>query len=168
MRGLCKRTYWFCVDGRQIRVKKKCAFSKISRFVWTGQKYKQNNRHVLYDMYWSFVIIYILHDFPFLKRTGACHSVQFDFLFKSCLPWYWSKVTTVNSLIATTFRKPPPLVKSQSQILYQTLPLNLLYFKSVAILMHDITNNLAPQNILRLFKTTDQVLAYNTGSQSRG
>ena len=55
-----------------------------------------------------------------------------------------------------------------SQILYQTLPLNLLYFKSVAILMHDITNNLAPQNILRLFKTTDEVRAYNTGSQSRG
>ena len=55
-----------------------------------------------------------------------------------------------------------------SQILYQTLPLNFLYFKSVAILMHDITNNLAPQNILRLFKTTDEVLAYNTGSQSRG
>ena len=55
-----------------------------------------------------------------------------------------------------------------SQILYQTLPLNFLYFKSVAILMHDITNNLAPQNILRLFKTTDEVRAYNTGSQSRG
>ena len=77
-------------------------------------------------------------------------------------------MTTVNSLIATTFRKRPPPVKSQSQILYQTLPLNLLYFKSVAILMHDITNNLAPQNILRLFKTTDEVRAYNTGSQSRG
>ena len=55
-----------------------------------------------------------------------------------------------------------------SQILYQTLPLNFLHFKSVAILMHDITNNLAPQNILRLFKTTDEVRAYNTGSQSRG
>ena len=55
-----------------------------------------------------------------------------------------------------------------SQRLYQTLPLNFLYFKSVAILMHDITNNLAPQNILRLFKTTDEVRAYNTGSQSRG
>ena len=31
----------------------------------------------------------------------------------------------------------------------------MLYSKSVAILMHDITNNLAPQNILRgLFNTT--------------
>ena len=26
--------------------------------------------------------------------------------------------------------------------------------------MYDITNNLAPQNILRLFNTTDQVHAY--------
>ena len=31
----------------------------------------------------------------------------------------------------------------------------MLYFKSVAILMHDIKYNLAPQNILRLFNTTD-------------
>ena len=43
----------------------------------------------------------------------------------------------------------------------------MLYFKSVAILMHDITNNLAPQNILRLFNTTDQVHAYSTRSSSR-
>ena len=43
----------------------------------------------------------------------------------------------------------------------------MLYFKSVAILMHDITYNLAPQTILRLFNTTDQVHAYNTGSSSR-
>ena len=44
----------------------------------------------------------------------------------------------------------------------------MLYFKSVAILMHDIKYNLAPQNILRLFNTTDQVHAYNTRSSSRG
>ena len=48
------------------------------------------------------------------------------------------------------------------------LPLNMLYFKSVAILMHDITNNLAPQNISRLFNATDQVHACNTSSSSRG
>ena len=42
-----------------------------------------------------------------------------------------------------------------------------MLFKSVAILMHDITYNLA-QNILRLFNTTDQVHAYNTRSSSRG
>ena len=44
----------------------------------------------------------------------------------------------------------------------------MLYFKSVAILMHDIKYNLAPQNILRLFNTTDQAHAYNTRSSSRG
>ena len=44
----------------------------------------------------------------------------------------------------------------------------MLYFKLVAILMHDITNNLAPQNILRLFYSTDQVHAYDTRSSSRG
>ena len=44
----------------------------------------------------------------------------------------------------------------------------MLYFKSVAILMLDITNNLAPQNISRLFNATDQVHAFNTSSSSRG
>ena len=43
----------------------------------------------------------------------------------------------------------------------------MLYFKSVAILMHDITNNLAPLNISRLFNATDQVHACNTSSSSR-
>ena len=33
--------------------------------------------------------------------------------------------------------------------------------------MNDITSNLAPQNILRLFNTTDQLHAYNTRSLSR-
>ena len=51
---------------------------------------------------------------------------------------------------------------------FNNLPLNMLYFKSVAILMHDITNHLPPQNTLRLFNTTDQVHAYDTRSSSRG
>ena len=44
----------------------------------------------------------------------------------------------------------------------------MIYFKLVAVLMHDITNNSAPQNILRLFNSTDQVHAYDTRSSSRG
>ena len=67
-------------------------------------------------------------------------------------------MTTFNSLIATTSVSDHfkiTRVLFLSQVLYQTLPLNLLYLKSFAILMHDITNNLAPQNILRLFNTTE-------------
>ena len=50
-----------------------------------------------------------------------------------------------------------PLYSSRDSISLSSdiLPLNMLYFKSVAILMHDIKYNLAPQNILRLFNTTD-------------
>lgn len=119
--------------------KKKSAFSKISVFVWTGQKHKQNNRRVLYYMYCSYNL------YPawlcILKRNGACHSVQFDFLFKFCLSWCWLKMTTFNSLIASTSVSDHfkiTRVLFLSQVLYQTLPLNLLYFKSVAIRMHDI------------------------------
>ena len=46
-----------------------------------------------------------------------------------------------------------PLYSSRDSIFLR--PLSMLYFKSVAILMQGITNNLAPHNILRgLFNTT--------------
>ena len=48
------------------------------------------------------------------------------------------------------------------------LPLDLLYFKSVAILMHDISNSLTPTNISNLFASQYNILSYNTRSSSRG
>ena len=46
------------------------------------------------------------------------------------------------------------------------LPLDLLYFKSVAILMHDISNSLTPTNISNLFAY--QSNSYNARSSSGG
>ena len=86
-------------------------FQKSSDSRWTGQKYRQNNRHVLFDMYRSFVMTYILRHFAFWREPEhVIIRLSLIFLFKSCLPWYWSKMTTVNSLIVTTFRKRPPPV----------------------------------------------------------
>ena len=48
------------------------------------------------------------------------------------------------------------------------LPLDMLYFKSVAILMHDITNNLSPPNISNLFTYQANIHSYETRSSSRG
>ena len=48
------------------------------------------------------------------------------------------------------------------------LPLDLLYFKSVAILMHDISNSLTPTNISNLFTSQSNIHSYNTRSSSRG
>ena len=48
------------------------------------------------------------------------------------------------------------------------LPLDLLYFKSVAILMHDISNSLTPTNISNLFASQSNIHSYNTRSSSRG
>ena len=48
------------------------------------------------------------------------------------------------------------------------LPLDFLYFKSVAVLMHDISNNLSPPNIANLFITKASIHSYKTRSSSRG
>ena len=41
------------------------------------------------------------------------------------------------------------------------LPLDLLYFKSIAILMHDISNSLTPTNISNLFASQSNIHSYN-------
>ena len=48
------------------------------------------------------------------------------------------------------------------------LPLDLLYFKSVAISMHDVFNNLSPPQITNIFNFQSNVHPYNTRSSSRG
>ena len=48
------------------------------------------------------------------------------------------------------------------------LPLDLLYFKSVTILMHDVFNNLSPPQITNSFNFQSNIHPYNTRSLSRG
>ena len=48
------------------------------------------------------------------------------------------------------------------------LPLNMLYFKYTAILMHDITNNHAPSKISELFIRSDQLHSYYTRFSAAG
>ena len=48
------------------------------------------------------------------------------------------------------------------------LPLDLLYFKSVAILMHDVFNNLSPPQITNIFNFQSNIHPHNTRLSSRG
>ena len=48
------------------------------------------------------------------------------------------------------------------------LPLDFLYFKSVAVLMHDTSNNLSSHNIANLFISKVSIPSHNTRSSSRG
>ena len=45
-----------------------------------------------------------------------------------------------------------------------TMPPSFLYYQSVSNLMHDIHSKSAPRNIQNLFKTTNDIHAYNTRS----
>ena len=48
------------------------------------------------------------------------------------------------------------------------LPVDMLYFKSIASLMHDINNQSAPLNLINLFDRVDSVHSYRTRSASTG
>ena len=48
------------------------------------------------------------------------------------------------------------------------LPINLLYFKAVSTMMHDVFNNLTPANISNLFTPSAKVYHYNTRSSTAG
>ena len=44
----------------------------------------------------------------------------------------------------------------------------MLYFKSVAMMMHDVSNNLAPPNMFNLFSHQDDIHPYETRLSQRG
>ena len=48
------------------------------------------------------------------------------------------------------------------------LPIRMLYYKTVSILMHDIANTLAPQNLLKMFTNVNQIHSHNTRSAIGG
>ena len=48
------------------------------------------------------------------------------------------------------------------------LPLNMLYFKYSAILMHDISNNRAPSNISELFVLSNMIHSHYTRFSASG
>ena len=48
------------------------------------------------------------------------------------------------------------------------LPLDMLYFKTVAMMMHDVSYNLTPPNIFNLFTHEADIHPYETRSSQRG
>jgi len=46
----------------------------------------------------------------------------------------------------------------------KSLPLNFLYFERMSIMMHDIYNNITPQNLNNLFKSSANIHQYKTRS----
>ena len=49
-----------------------------------------------------------------------------------------------------------------------TIPVNMLYFKSFSILMHDVFNKLTPCSISNLFNCLNEIHNYNTRFSSAG
>ena len=48
------------------------------------------------------------------------------------------------------------------------LPVDMLYFKSVTLMMHDVSNNLTPPNTFNLFAHQADIHPYETRSSQRG
>ena len=49
-----------------------------------------------------------------------------------------------------------------------TIPITMLYFKHLSILMHDVSNNLAPKNISNCFTLNQNIHQYSTRSSTAG
>ena len=46
--------------------------------------------------------------------------------------------------------------------LWNVLPLNLLYFKTICLIMHDVFNNVTPPNVSNLFTYSSKIHHHNT------
>ena len=81
------------------------------------------------------------------------------------IEWYFNHAKASSSFYSLSDRQEHaiPLFVNNN-----ILPINLLYYKNVIALMHDVKNKLAPVNILNLFQNTSNVHSYNTWSSSLG
>ena len=96
-------------------------------------------------------------------------SLIFPYLFYDILVWAQAAHSYINQILVlqkralrliyfATYRSHAiPLFVSSN-----TIPVNMLYFKSISILMHDVFNKLSPSNISNLFDSSNEIHNYNT------
>ena len=108
----------------------------------------------VHHIYISLIQPYLLYGIVAWGRAAKIHTNKILLLQKRalCLMYFGDyKFRTVPYFLSSHF-----------------LPLDFLYFKSVAVLMHDVSNNLSPPNIANLFISKASIHSYKTRSSSRG
>ena len=110
--------------------------------------------HTLHHIYRSFIQPYLLYGIVAWGRAGKTYRTKILRLQKRALRLMFFGDYKSHAV--------PFFISSN------LLPLDLLYFKSVAILMHDVFNNLSAPQITNIFNFQSNIHPYNTRSSSRG
>ena len=77
---------------------------------------------------------------------------------------YWNRFALDRLIHFKPFRfHAVPLFK-----LSYVLPLNFLYFKTICLIMHDVSNNVTPPNVSKLFTYSSKVHHHNTRFSAAG
>ena len=77
---------------------------------------------------------------------------------------YWNRFAHDRLIHFKPFRfHAVPLFK-----LSNVLPLNFLYFKTICLIMHDVSNNVTPPNVSKLFTYSSKVHHHNTRFSAAG
>ena len=125
-----------------------------------------------------------------LDRSGcqlSCEPIQAVRV--SCRPfsneWFLSRLDVSRGqskprLVFSRIIGPGPVLSKWKRVLFDLithfvysshfslLPPDLLYFKSVAVLMYDVSNNTLPPQISNLFNYQHNIHSHNTRSSTRG
>ena len=129
--------------------------SKISKTVGLIAKLRHfNTRCILLNIYQSLI-------YPYLTYGLAS--------------WGQSLKTHLNKILILQKRAPRMIFFADRRdhaipffVDANILPLSFLYYEFVSNFMHDINNNNAPLNILKLFQKTSSMHTYNTRSSTCG
>ena len=129
--------------------------SKISKTVGLIAKLRHfNTRCILLNIYQSLI-------YPYLTYGLAS--------------WGQSLKTHLNKILILQKRAPRMIFFADRRdhaipffVDANILPLSFLYYEYVSNFMHDINNNNAPLNILKLFQKTSSMHTYNTRSSTCG
>jgi len=115
------------------------------------------------------IISRIRHYVPFSTLLAIYRSLIHPYISYGLPVWGQTSKTNLNKILvlqkrvlrlmffATNREHAIPLFLASN-----ILPINMLYFQTISVLMHDVNNNNAPLNIVKLFTPLSAVHKYNT------
>ena len=121
------------------------------------------------------IIARLRHFIPMSALLHIYRSLVLPYLSYGLVAWGQAAQTHLNKIFTLQKRALRLMHFAQYRshatpffIASNVIPLNMLYFKSVSILMHDVYNNMAPSNISDLFTSLKEIHSHDTRSSSHG
>ena len=137
--------------------------------------WKYHISHVASKVSKTSIIARLRHFIPMSALLHIYRSLVLPYLSYGLVAWGQAAQTHLNKIFTLQKRALRLMHFAQYRshatpffIASNVIPLNMLYFKSVSILMHDVYNNMAPSNISDLFTSLKEIHSHDTRSSSHG